>query len=52
MSILILNTNIHNNKIPKNLKLSKASFIKTNKQILNDVVNVKLLSDIYDRIAQ
>ena len=50
MSILILNTNLHSDKVAKSLKLSKESFIKTNKSILNDVVSTKFLSDIYDRI--
>lgn len=51
MSILILNTNIHSDKIPKSLKLTKAAYVKTNRQILNNVVSHKFLNDLYDRIA-
>ena len=51
MSILVLNTNIHSDKIPKSLKLTRASFIKTNKSVLNELVNQKFIGDIYDRIA-
>ena len=50
MSILILNTNIHSDKIPKSLKLSKQTFIKTNKSILNELVTSDFIGDIYDRI--
>ncbi|TNV86137.1 hypothetical protein FGO68_gene12617 [Halteria grandinella] len=52
MSILVLNTNIHSDKIPKSLKLSKPIFIKTNVSVLKDLVNPKFLGDIYDRLAK
>lgn len=52
MSILILNTNIHSDKIPKSLKLSKPIFIKTNVSVLKDLTNPKFLGDIYDRLAK
>lgn len=51
MSVLILNTNIHSEKIPKHLKITKSSFIKTQKSILNDIVDQNFLSEIYERIA-
>jgi hypothetical protein len=52
MSILVLNTNIHSDKIPRSLRLTKASFIKTNKSVLNELVTQKFIGDIYDRIAK
>ena len=52
MSILVLNTNIHSDKIPKSLKLTKPIFIKTNRSILNDLVSQKYFADMYDRIAK
>lgn len=58
MSILILNTNLHSDKIPKSLKLTKQSFIKTNQSVLvannsNEVlVSAKFLGDIFDRIQK
>ena len=52
MSILILNTNIHSDKIPKALKLTKQSFVKTNLHILEDAVSAKFIGEIYDRIDQ
>lgn len=52
MSILVLNTNIHSDKIPKSLKLTKAIFIKTNKSVLNELTSQVFLGDIYDRIAK
>lgn len=52
MSVLILNTNIHSDKIPKSLKLSRPIFIKTNRSVLNELVHPKFLGDIYDRLAK
>lgn len=52
MSVLVLNTNIHSDKIPKSLKLTKAIFIKTNKSVLNELVTAKFFGDMYDRIAK
>jgi Sec7-like guanine-nucleotide exchange factor len=52
MSILVLNTNIHSDKIPKSLKLTKAIFVKTNKSVLNELTSLVFLGDIYDRIAK
>jgi hypothetical protein len=52
LSVLVLNTTYHSDKIPKALKLSKDNFIKTNKSVLKDCANPVLMSDIYDRIAK
>ena len=54
LSVLVLNTTYHSDKIPKALKLSKENFIKTNKSVLKDIFmeNDTLMSDIYDRIAK
>lgn len=52
MSILVLNTNIHSDKIPRSLRLTKASFIKTNLSVLNDLITTKFIGDIYDRIEK
>ena len=49
-SILILNTTLHSEKVPKSLKLSKQSYVKTNRSILNDIVDENYLNGIYDRI--
>jgi|LauGreDrversion4_2_1035121.scaffolds.fasta_scaffold38278_2 hypothetical protein len=52
MSILVLNTNLHSDKIPKSLKISKSSFIKTNESVLYELVSSKMYEDIFDRIAK
>jgi hypothetical protein len=54
LSVLVLNTTYHSDKIPKALKLSKENFIKTNKSVLKDIFkeNDTLMSDMYDRIAK
>lgn len=52
LSILVLNTTYHSDKIPKSLKLSKENFIKTNESYLKELTNYQMLSDIYDRIVR
>jgi hypothetical protein len=52
LSILVLNTTYHSDKIPKSLKLSKENFIKTNESYLKELTNYSMLSDIYDRIVK
>ncbi len=54
LSVLVLNTTYHSDKIPKALKLSKENFIKTNCSVLKDIFNENdtLMSDMYDRIAK
>jgi len=53
LSVLVLNTTYHSDKIPKALKLSKENFIKTNKSVLKDIFTEEdtLMNDMYDRIA-
>jgi hypothetical protein len=53
LSVLVLNTTYHSDKIPKALKLSKENFIKTNKSVLKDIFaeDDTLMNDMYDRIA-